>query len=171
MLLGLIGALMMFAGDMTLYYTPDDYEHDGTLRPIMNIMKRLDRTRLYPGGMPGPIAAFVNCLGIIGGGAYHSHCANLGLITRHSHDDDIKEVTDFLDVSQALGFVALAVFIVMGWTVLPRWLLLLTPAPLMLLPLLRKLPKGIHIIVCGGRTNLISVIYYAAALTAVCAKG
>ena len=63
MLLGLIGALMMFAGDMTLYYTPDDYEHDGTLRPIMNIMKRLDRTRLYLGGMPGPIAAFVNCLG------------------------------------------------------------------------------------------------------------
>lgn len=30
---GLLGSLVMFAGDMLLYYTPGAYNMDGTLRP------------------------------------------------------------------------------------------------------------------------------------------
>ena len=55
-----------------------------------------------------------------------------------------------------------------GKTVLPRWMFLLSPGILFLLkPIVGRLPKGIRIIVSGGWTNLISVIYYAAVLIAV----
>ena len=198
--IGLIGALLMFCGDMTLYYSRNDYENDGTLKPIIEIMKKVSTKRLYIGGMLGPLTAllycigyyhlvlmakdgyetlgwvlfFVNCLGIICGGAYHSHCANLGLIGRHDAAS-LKEVERYLNFQkmvafgiQGVGFVGMAVMIVMGWTVLHRWMLVLTPLVLVLItPLVRKLPKGPHMIICGGWTNLISVIYYIAALLCV----
>ncbi len=197
MLIGLIGALGMFLGDMTLYYSRNDYQNDGTLLPIVEIMKKESRKRLYTGGILGPLMAFlycigyyhlvlfmqkntglgwslflINCLGIICGGAYHSHCANLGLIGRHENREILDEVLGFLNVQkavafgiQALGFTGMAFVIVMGWTVLPRWMVLFTPLVLVLLtPLMRKLPKGFHMVICGGWTNLISVIYYILAL-------
>ena len=96
---GLIGSLLMFMGDMVLYYSKEDYTSDGTLNPIIAIMKKESRPRLYAGGIIGPLAAFIYCigychlvlimdeqyqifgwacffinsLGIICGGAYHSH--------------------------------------------------------------------------------------------------
>ena len=199
--IGLIGAVLMFLGDMTLYYDKDDYVNDGTLDPVINIMKKVSTKRLYAGGILGPVSALlycvgyyhlvlitdekyalagwilflINCLGIICGGAYHSHCANLGLIGRHNDKETLDEVLHFLDVQkmvafgiQAVGFVGMAVMIVLGWTVLPRWMIVLTPLTLVLItPLVRKLPKGLHMVICGGWTNLISVIYYTAAI--ICA--
>jgi hypothetical protein len=201
LIIGLTGAVLMLCGDMTLYFSKDDYKHDGTLNPIIDIMKKAGTKRLYIGGMIGPLTAFlycvgyyhlvlfakdkfailgwilflVNCLGIICGGAYHSHCANLGLIGRHEDEDTLKEVTSFLDFQkkvafgiQAVGFIGMALMIVMGWSVLPRWMIVFTPLVLiLLLPLVRKLPKGIHMVVCGGWTNMISVIYYAAAIICI----
>ena len=201
MVIGLIGAFLMFCGDMTLYYSKNDYKHDGTLNPITDIMKKVSTKRLYIGGMIGPLTAFlycvgyyhlvlftkedyvtlgwvlfiINCLGIICGGAYHSHCANLGLIGRHDKES-LKEVENYLNFQkivafgiQAVGFIGMAFMIVMGWTILPRWMIILSPLVLVLfLPLVRKLPKGLHMIICGGWTNLISVIYYVAAL--ICVK-
>ncbi|MBR1815348.1 MAG: hypothetical protein IJ763_01465 [Lachnospiraceae bacterium] len=201
MVIGLIGAFLMFCGDMTLYYSKNDYKHDGTLNPIIDIMKKVSIKRLYIGGMIGPLTAFlycvgyyhlvlftkeeyitfgwvlfiINCLGIICGGAYHSHCANLGLIGRHDKES-LKEVENYLNFQkivafgiQAVGFIGMAFMIVMGWTILPRWMIILSPLVLVLfLPLVRKLPKGLHMIICGGWTNLISVIYYVAAL--ICVK-
>jgi len=121
----------------------------------------------------------INSLGIICGGAYHSHCANLGLIGRHEDENTLKEVTSFLDFQkkvafgiQAIGFIGMSFMIVMGWSVFPRWMIVFTPLVLiLLLPLVRKLPKGIHMIVCGGWTNMISVIYYSAAILCVLLKG
>ena len=201
LIIGLAGAFLMLCGDMTLYFSKDDYKHDGTLNPIINIMKKAGTKRLYIGGMIGPLTAFlycvgyyhlvlfakdgftwlgwalflVNCLGIICGGAYHSHCANLGLIGRHEDEDTLKEVTSFLDFQkkvafgiQAVGFIGMALMIVMGWSALPRWMIVFTPLVLiLLLPLVRKLPKGIHMVVCGGWTNMISVIYYTAAILCI----
>ncbi|MCR5848188.1 MAG: hypothetical protein K6G75_08745 [Lachnospiraceae bacterium] len=201
LIIGLTGAILMLCGDMTLYFSKDDYKHDGTLNPIIDIMKKAGTKRLYIGGMIGPVTAFlycvgyfhlvlfakdkfvvigwilflVNCLGIICGGAYHSHCANLGLIGRHEDEETLKEVTSFLDFQkkvafgiQAFGFIGMALMIVMGWSALPRWMIVFTPLVLiLLLPLVRKLPKGIHMVVCGGWTNMISVIYYAAAILCV----
>lgn len=198
LLIGLIGAILMFIGDMVLYYSKEGYVSDGTLNPIINIMKVESRKRLYIGGMIGPVAAFmycfgyyhlvivmdepykilgwccfaINCLGIICGGAYHSHCAYLGLIGRHENGEVLDEVQQYLNVQksisfglQGIGFLILAAVIVFKLTVFPRWLIIFTPGILFLLfPLTRKLPKGLHIIVSGGWTNLISVIYYGVAL-------
>ena len=105
-LTGLIAGLLMFSGDMLLYYDKKDYVSDGKFDSVIDIMKNLSDKRLYAGGLIGPIAAFLycigyyhivliaddkifvpamtsfllSCLGIIIGGAYHSHCAYLGLI-------------------------------------------------------------------------------------------
>lgn len=200
LLFGLLGAILMFVGDMTLYYSKSEYVSgtDASLKLLVDIMKGESRTRLYAGGIIGPMAAllycigyyhlvlfmdekyviagwscfFINCLGIIFGGAYHSHCAYYGLIGRLENEEALNEVSKYLNVQklfvfglQGIGFLALAVFIVAGWTVLPRWMILLSPGILFLFaPLTRKLPKGLHIVIGGGWTNLISVIYYTATL-------
>ncbi|MEE3497156.1 MAG: hypothetical protein VZR06_18550 [Butyrivibrio sp.] len=39
---GLIGALLMFCGDMTLYFDKDDYVQDGTINPITVTVLILD---------------------------------------------------------------------------------------------------------------------------------
>ena len=195
---GLFGAVLMFMGDMILYYNKEDYATDGTLNPIIDIMKKESRKRLYMGGIVGLFSAFlycvgyyhlvlivneeyqilgwlcfcINCLGIICGGAYHSQCAYLGLIGRHDNKEILDEVHKYLNVQktvafglQGIGFLMLALLIIVKWTVFPRWMFLVSPGILFLLfPLTRKLPKGFHMIISGGWTNLISVIYYGVAL-------
>ncbi len=201
LLIGLIGAILMFAGDMVLYYNKADYVGATTLEPIIAIMKKESRTRLYIGGILGPVAAFfycvgyyhlvlmveeefqilgwicffINCFAIICGGAYHSHFAYLGLIGRHNSKEALDEVAKYIDVQkkvafgmQAVGFLMMAVLIVLKWTIFPRWMFLVTPGLLFLLvPLMRKLPKGLHMVICGGWTNWISVIYYVVAMVVV----
>ena len=191
---GLCGAILMFIGDMVLYYSKDDYISDGTLNPIVNIMKNNSRARLYTGGIIGTFAAFlycrgyyhlvliinepyrvfawicffINCLGIICGGTYHSHCSYLGLIGRYNHEKILDEIHKYLNVQktisfsiQGLGFILLALLIALKCTIFPRWVTLFTPGILFLLfPFTKNLPKGLHMIISGGWTNLISVIYY-----------
>ncbi|MCH5194193.1 MAG: hypothetical protein J1F11_09545 [Oscillospiraceae bacterium] len=195
---GLITGLLMFSGDMLLYYDKKDYVSDGKFDSVIDIMKNLSDKRLYAGGLIGPIAAFLycigyyhivliaddkisalamtalllSCMGIIIGGAYHSHCAYLGLIgklnDKKAMDTVIKYFTALNKLSilfQAAGLLILLICVAFGWTKLPNWLAIFTPGVLyLLLPLIRKLPKGIHIIICGGWANLIFVIYYLAAL-------
>ena len=73
-----------------------------------------------------------------------------------------------LYTGEGLGFLLLIFLILTGKTVLPRWMFLLSPGILYLLkPAVGRMPKGVHIIVSGGWTNLISVIYYAAVLITV----
>ena len=122
------------------------------------------------------MAAFLlSCFGIITGGAYHSHCAYLGLLGDGRDRDALNTVAKYfqklpliLYAGEGLGFLLLIFLIATGKTELPRWLFLLSPGILFLLkPIVGRLPKGIRIIVSGGWTNLISVIYYAAVLIAV----
>lgn len=201
LLIGLLGSGIMFLGDMTLYYNKNDFVSDGTLKPIIDIMKKEKHTRLYIGGIIGPLAAFlycigyyhlvlcmdakyviagwvcflINCVGIICGGTYHSHCANLGLIGRIQDDKAMDEVLKYLNVQksvafgiQAIGFIGMAVLIGARWTIFPRWMIIFTPLVLiMFTSIIRKLPKGFHMIICGGWTNLISVIYYTVALIVI----
>ena len=204
---GLIGALLMFAGDMLLYYTPEDFNcgpkssSKEKINAIIDVMKKLPARRVMAGGMIGPVAAFLycigfyhvvlmtndqshalamaafllSCLGIITGGTYHSHCAYLGLLGDDRSRDALNTVMKYfqklpliLYAGEGIGFVLLVFLIVTGNTVLPRWMFLLSPGVLFLLkPVVGRLPKGIRIIVSGGWTNLISVIYYAAVLIAI----
>lgn len=201
---GLAGALLMFAGDMLLYYTPKDFAYGPKsssaekIQAITDVMKELPKKRVMAGGMLGPISAFlycvgfyhmvlmtdesmktlavaaflISCFGIITGGAYHSHCAYLGLLGEDKFADALQAVEKYFQkmplifyAGEGIGFLLLIVLIVSGHTILPGWMFLLSPGILFLLKLaVGRLPKGIRIIVLGGWTNLISVIYYLAVL-------
>ena len=177
LIVGLAGALLMFCGDMTLYYDKNDFIHDGTINPIVNIMKKLPPLRVMIGGWIGPVAAFLLCcLGIIAGGAYHSHCAYLGLLGAEEQRSDLdiamkyfQKLPLILYIGEGLGLLGLLVLMVMGKTIYPRWMAVLSPGALFLLkPLSRKLPKGLHMILCGGFSNVIFVIYYIIAIAMCC---
>lgn len=194
LVIGLLGAHLMFCGDMTLYYDKDDYEQNGTLQPIIDIMKKLPRIRVMIGGWIGPVAAFLycigfyhiamiaeeashtlaftafllSCLGIIAGGAYHSHFAYLGLLGQDEQKEDLKIVMSYFQKlpiilygGEGLGLLILLFLVVTGKTILPAWMAVLTAGVLFLLkPLARKLPKGLHMVICGGFSNIIFVVYY-----------
>jgi hypothetical protein len=164
-------------------------------------MKKLPAKRVTIGGMIGPVSAFLQCVGfyhivlmtddsmktlamaaflcscfgMITGGAYHSHCAYLGLLGKDRFSDALEIVEKYFQklpllyyAGDGIGFLLLAVLIASGHTLLPRWMFLLSPGILFLLrPAVGRLPKGIRIIVSGGWTNWISVIYYLAVLFAI----
>ena len=162
---GLIGALLMFCGDMTLYFDKDDYVQDGTINPIIDIMKKLPPKRVMLGGLIGPVAAFLycigfyhivlitdeafhnaafaafllSCFGIIAGGAYHSHCAYLGLLGADEHRDGLdiamkyfQKLALILYAGEGLGLLILIVLIALGKTVFPQWMALISPGVLFL---------------------------------------
>ena len=194
LVIGLLGALLMFCGDMTLYFDKNDYEQNGTLQPIIDIMKKLPKIRVMIGGWIGPVAAFLYCigfyhivliaeetyhtlafiafllacLGIITGGAYHSHCAYLGLLGQNEQKEDLKIVMSYFQKlpiilygGEGLGLLILLFLVVTGKTILLAWMAVLTPGVLFLLkPLARKLPKGLHMVIYGGFSNIIFVVYY-----------
>ena len=205
--IGLAGALLMFAGDMLLYYTPEDFACDPKssaeekINAIIDVMKGLPTRCVMAGGMIGPIAAFLycigfyhivlmtneqtytlamaafllSCFGIIIGGAYHSHCAYLGLLGDDGGRNALNAAMKYfqkmpliLYAGEGIGFLLLIFLIVTGKTVLPRWIFLLSPGMLFLLkPAVSRLPKGARVIISGGWMNLISVIYYSAVLIAI----
>jgi hypothetical protein len=63
-----------------------------------------------------------------------------------------------------IGILIFFVLIVSGWTILPQWVAALSPLVLFaLMPLIRKLPKGLpHMIICGGWPSIpfVSFIIY-----------
>ena len=61
--IGLIGAILMYTGDMVLYFSRNTDVSPGTVKDIIDIMKKESRKRLYTGGIIGPVAAFLYCVG------------------------------------------------------------------------------------------------------------
>ncbi len=134
-LIGLLGSFLMFLGDMTLYYDPNDYDGKDTINNIIGIMKNVSIKRLYIGGLLGPICAFIYCIGffhivlgiqekylIIGwfvflinvfgmilGGAYHIQCAYLGLLSRHENKGALDEFLKFLKFQAKIVFGIMAI--------------------------------------------------------------
>ena len=118
--LGLLGSLLMFAGDMLLYFTPGAYDMDGTLRPYMRIMRDVPAGRVRLGGVLGPVSAFFYVLGFAGlvlvargdlswlvwlaaallalalicGGAYHAQYVYLSVIAKAGREELYDEVAD-----------------------------------------------------------------------------
>lgn len=114
----------------------------------------------------------INVFGMILGGAYHMQCAYLGLLSRHENKGAFDEFLKFLKfqaivvfVTMGLANIGIAILILGGFTVFPRWQVLFTPIFLLLLtPLTGRLPKGLHMIIRGGWYNLIYFIYYLSLL-------
>ena len=197
-LIGILGSFLMFLGDMTLYYDPNDYDGKDTINNIIGIMKNVSIKRLYIGGLLGPICAFIYCIGffhivlgiqekyltigwfvflinvfgMILGGAYHIQCAYLGLLSRYENKGAFDEFLKFLKfqakivfVTMGLGNIGIAILMLLGFTVFPRWQVLFTPIFLIILtPLAERLPKGLHMIIRGGWFNSIYFIYYLSLL-------
>lgn len=116
--LGLLGSILMFAGDMLLYFTPSAYDMDGTLRPYLRIMRDVPAGRVRLGGALGPVAAFFYVLGFAGlalvargslawlvwlsaallafalvcGGTYHAQYVYLSVIAKAGREDLYDEV-------------------------------------------------------------------------------
>ena len=196
--IGLLGSFLMFLGDMTLYYDPNDYDSKNTINNIVGIMKNVSVKRLYIGGLLGTRFAFIYCigfyhivlatkenyltigwfiflintLGIILGGAYHMQCAYLGLLSRYEDKGAFDEFLKFLKFQakilfgiMAIANIALALVILFGYTVFPRWQALFTPIFLLVFtPLADRLPKSLHMIIRGGWFNLIYFAYYLSLL-------
>ena len=117
---GLLGSLLMFAGDMLLYFTRGAYDMDGTLKPYVHIMRNISDLRVRIGGALGPVAAFLYVIGfsalpftasgdfvwlvwvvalllsfaLICGGAYHSQFVFLSLVAKVGHEDLYDPVSD-----------------------------------------------------------------------------
>ncbi|MHB0808786.1 MAG: DUF6796 family protein [Facklamia hominis] len=197
-LIGILGSFLMFLGDMTLYYDPNDYDGKDTINNIIGIMKNVSIKRLYIGGLLGPICAFIYCIGffhivlgiqekyltigwfvflinvfgMILGGAYHIQCAYLGLLSRYENKGAFDEFLKFLKfqakivfVTMGLGNIGIAILMLLGFTVFPRWQVLFTPIFLIILtPLAERLPKGLHMIIRGGWLNIIYFVYYLSLL-------
>lgn len=195
---GLFGALLMFSGDMLLYFTADSYEMDGTLTPYIGIMEKLPNWRLKLGGLLGPVAAFFYCigyyhitlaaaddfkglafaatlissLGIIVGGAYHSHFTYFGLLGKTDNQAGIEEVIkntgmlSRISISLiAIGAVILGGLVVFGKTYYPNWFIVLTPMVTYFLGFIMvKLPQPFRVVLFGGWYNLIYVIFFLASL-------
>lgn len=132
--LGALGSLLMFTGDMLLYYDKKDYDSKDTINSVIEIMKNVKTNRLYFGGLLGPICSFiyiiglyhivlisqenylrfgrlvffVNVIGLILGGSYHIQCAYLGLLSRHDKGDSFKEFLKFLKFQAKISFGIMA---------------------------------------------------------------
>lgn len=197
-LIGLLGSIAMFMGDMFLYYNRKGFDGKDRINSIIGIMKKLGTKRLYLGGLLGPLGSFlymlgfyhmvlasqekflrlawilflINSLSIIFGGAYHLQVAYLGLLSRHKSKEAFDEFFKFLKFQtklvfglMGLGNLGLAIMILFGLTIFPRWQVLLSPLVLVTLrPLLGKLPRGLHMIIGGGWFSLIYFIYYLSLL-------
>ncbi len=132
--IGPFAALLMYCGDMLLYFTTGKFEVDGTLKPYFGIMAKLPDWRLKLGGLLGPVAAFFYCigfchialaaveeyrvvaviatlilsLGIIVGGAYHSQFTYFGLIGRTGHTEGMQAVSKNVSLLSTVSLVLLA---------------------------------------------------------------
>ena len=110
----------------------------------------------------------INIFGIILGGTYHIQCAYLGLLSRYENKGAFDEFLKFLKLQAKIVFgimaianIGIALVILFGFTVFPRWQVLFTPMFLLILtPLTGRLPKGLHMIIRGGWFNIIYFIYY-----------
>lgn len=196
--IGLLGAILMFSGDMLLYFTKGEFKMDGTLKPYINIMSKLPPWRLRFGGLLGPFAAFFYCigfyqmtlatindfrpfaiaatilcsLGIIIGGAYHSHFTYLGYVGKAANTEIEKSILkNILFLSKisiipiAFGILIFAGLVVFGKTCYPWWFLFFTPIVLIFLSnLWLKLPQPLHVIMFGGWNNIVFIIYFMAAM-------
>lgn len=141
LVLGLVASLLMFAGDMLLYFTTGTYDMDGSLRPYMRIMRDVPAGRIKAGGALGPVAAALYVAGfaafpftaqgayawlvwiaaallafaLVCGGAYHAQYVYLSIIAKAGHEDLYEEVFSNIMLIMRLATVPMYLgFVVLG---------------------------------------------------------
>lgn len=192
-LLGLLASLIMFAGDMFLYFTPQpihNFEQE-----LMGVLGSISSNRLMVGGLLGPLAAFLYCLGfyqiylatkpayktiagiiwgllsfgIVYGGAFHAHFAHLGFVSAFG-DKALIDLAETYTIwhfyimffPSLVAYLMLAYLIISQKTNYPRWFVLFSPIVLFwLAEPVRSLPQPFMIVVAGGWSNLIFVLFFS----------
>lgn len=118
-IIGITGAILMFIGDMLLYYTSapiTSFEEE-----IVPIMGGVSFARLTIGGLLGPLCASMYLIGyyqvylaikptfkkmamivftllgvaIIFGGAFHSHFAHMGFVSHFNYTDALEVIQEY----------------------------------------------------------------------------
>lgn len=141
LIIGLIGALMMFTGDQLLYLSKASVGKDSgktvdsKMDYVAEVMSGLSQKRFRAGGLIGPVAAFVycigfyhlllivepsassvwknvalvaflfNCFGIICGGAFHSHFPYLGLFGQQDKKVERDIIVNYFKKLMLLTYV------------------------------------------------------------------
>ena len=178
--LGALGAALMYAGDMLLYWGSGATD----LSPLglAPAMAGIAPDRLVLGGYVGPLASLLYAAGFLGiarllrpghqtlqwlvfllfcmamlhGGAYHSHYPHLAFTAANPHT--LARTAGYIDllalgasVPMACASVLFIYAVLRGFTCCPRTMALLTPLPLFLCgAALQHLPEPLLLPLAGG---------------------
>ena len=190
--LGALGAALMYAGDMLLYWGSGATD----LSPLglAPAMAGIAPDRLVLGGYVGPLASLLYAAGFLGiarllrpghqtlqwivfllfcmamlhGGAYHSHYPHLAFTAANPHT--LARTAGYIDllalgasVPMACASVLFIYAVLRGFTCCPRTMALLTPLPLFLCgAALQHLPEPLLLPLAGGWNNLLFIIFFLA---------
>ncbi|MGE4310510.1 DUF6796 family protein [Desulfovibrio sp.] len=190
--LGALGAALMYAGDMLLYWGSGATD----LSPLglAPAMAGVAPERLVLGGYAGPLASLLYaagfwgiarllrpgrqilqwlvfllfCMAMLYGGAYHSHYPHLAFTAANPHT--LARTAGYIDllamgasVPMACASVLFIYAVLRGFTYCPRAMALLTPLPLFLCAApLQHLPEPLLLPLAGGWNNLLFIIFFLA---------
>ena len=128
-IIGVFAALLMYSGDMLLYFTDGAYDTSAGLTEYVRIMSELNPMRLLLGGILGPVSAFFYYIGfmqvhdaikppkrfkanvftcLIGfylfiGGTYHFAFCYLGLVGKSGDEEAISAVVQSIEIMQLIA--------------------------------------------------------------------
>jgi len=185
--IGVGGSLLMYAGDILLYGTPSNT--DITLDGITRIMAALPTWRVMLGGLVGPLASLLYCIGFHGicrevrqehdrpglilfllfslailyGGAYHSHYPYLTLADAPHATAYLSRMTLGAGIPMAAASLLFLFLVLTGRTRYRKRIALVSPLPLILLgPPLASLPAPWLTFIAGGWNNLLFTVFFTA---------
>lgn len=199
---GLVASLLMYLGDMLLYFTPQNFSDFE--KELLPSMANISFIRLKIGGILGILSACLFIIGfyhiyltiqnrqkilakivlaflstgIIFGGAYHAFFPAYGIVAKFGHPEIIDTMTAYTYIigsitffSTALGWIFFAYLIVCKKTLYPHWILFFTPLVwLWLSPVFEQLPQPYFMLIVGGWSNLVSVLFFTVSLLRIIHK-
>jgi hypothetical protein len=143
---GIAGALLMFSGDMLLYYTLGEYTTSLNIQGYADIMGAIPHLRVILGGMIGPPAAFLYCIGsfqvsiaigcrikypvmvliplllsIVFVGAFHSQFGILGLVASAGSRESVKLIVDYIYYTACIAGIFMSIaYLALGFLILTK---------------------------------------------------
>lgn len=149
----------------------------GTLGPVCSFLYACGFLHLAfittePMQFLGIILCFVLSFALIIGGAYHGQWTMLGFASKYGNETMVDKAIQSLmllaniyTLPYFLGCLGIAAIIVLGWTDLPRWFIIFSPAVTLFLNFIwMKVPQPFRVVLFGGWYNLVFVLYYCALL-------
>lgn len=191
--IGIIAAILMFLGDMFLYFTTENISNFE--EEIIAILGEVSNVRLLIGGLLGPLASFLFIigfyqiylaikpaytkiaklllallsLGIIYGGAFHSHFTHLGIMSFANNTEALKLAENysvltfyFMFFPSLIAYIILAYLILAKKTYYPKWVVLVSPIILFWFSeVVQLLPQPYLIVIAGGWSNIIFILFFS----------